>query len=175
MRRWYIVVLFKKSSIALSMNVLLKACCKRRSSRGINHIALKTYSLFNKPNAVDAHSKCSSSEAVGFIDCRANHGQTLNIIQSSVWMVRIINMLATDIRGQHIYNPYHPDAALNDVESLTVVGPTIYEADRFATAAFAMGVDGIRFIEQTVGLEGYMVDASGTATFTTGFEEYVHA
>ncbi|OGL23390.1 thiamine biosynthesis protein [Candidatus Saccharibacteria bacterium RIFCSPHIGHO2_01_FULL_46_30] len=81
----------------------------------------------------------------------------------------------TYIRGQHIYNPYHPDAALNDVESLTVVGPTIYEADRFATAAFAMGVDGIRFIEQTVGLEGYMVDASGTATFTTGFEEYVHA
>ena len=46
------------------------------------------------------------------------------------------------------------------------------EADRFATAAFAMGRDGICFIEQTPGLEGYVVDGNGRATLTSGFGAY---
>jgi len=81
----------------------------------------------------------------------------------------------TYIRGQHIYNPHQPNASLTDVQSLTVVGRNIYEADRFATAAFAMGKDGVSFIERTDGLEGYMVDDNGIATFTSGFQEYVYA
>ena len=79
----------------------------------------------------------------------------------------------TAIRGQHIYDPHHPDTALQDVVSLTVIGPNVYEADRFATAAFAMGKSGIFFIEQLPGFEGYMIDASARATFTSGFERYV--
>ncbi len=59
------------------------------------------------------------------------------------------------------------------VVSLTVVGPNIYEADRFATAAFAMGEAGIMFIEKLPGFEGYMVNDNGIATFTSGFEKYV--
>src|SRR5690348_7073646 len=43
----------------------------------------------------------------------------------------------TAIRGQHIYNPHRPDEPLLYVVSITVIGPDIYEADRFATAAFA--------------------------------------
>jgi thiamine biosynthesis lipoprotein len=81
----------------------------------------------------------------------------------------------TYIRGQHIYSPHQPNTSLTDVQSLTVVGQNIYEADRFATAAFAMGKDGIHFVERTEGLEGYMVDNKGTATLTTGFGEYVYA
>lgn len=81
----------------------------------------------------------------------------------------------TYIRGQHIYNPHQPAAPLTGVQSLTVVGPNIYEADRFATAAFAMGKNGIAFVENAPGLEGYMVDDQGIATFTSGFGEYVHA
>ena len=80
----------------------------------------------------------------------------------------------TYIRGQHIYNPHQPAVQLRDVASLTVIGPNIYEADRFATAAFAMGTAGIGFIEQTTGLEGYMVDDKGMATLTSGFQEYVY-
>jgi thiamine biosynthesis lipoprotein len=79
----------------------------------------------------------------------------------------------TAIRGQHIYNPHDPDTLLQDIVSLTVIGPNVYEADRFATAAFAMGKRGIYFIEQLPGFEGYMIDASARATFTTGFERYV--
>ncbi len=76
-------------------------------------------------------------------------------------------------RGQHIYNPKAPDDPIEAIVSLTVIGPNIYEADRFATAAFAMGAAGILFIEKLDGLEGYMIDRNGTATSTSGFERYV--
>jgi thiamine biosynthesis lipoprotein len=79
----------------------------------------------------------------------------------------------TYIRGQHIYNPFKPKTKLDQVRSLTVIGPNIYEADRFATAAFAMGVDGISFIKTIQGLEGYMVTDDKMATYTSGFERYV--
>lgn len=79
----------------------------------------------------------------------------------------------TAIRGQHIYNPHEPKQPITDIASLTVVGPNVYEADRFATAAFAMGADGIRFIESVPGLEAYMIDKDGIATMTTGFGKYV--
>jgi FAD:protein FMN transferase len=79
----------------------------------------------------------------------------------------------TYARGQHIYDPYMRDRPIVDVVSLTVIGPDVLEADRFATAAFAMGEDGILFIEQTPGLEGYVVDRGGRATMTSGFGTYV--
>jgi thiamine biosynthesis lipoprotein len=81
----------------------------------------------------------------------------------------------TYVRGQHIYNPHDKKAEINDIVSLTVIGPNIYEADRFATAAFAMGRQGIQFIERCDGLEGYMIDRAGIATQTGGFKKYVHA
>lgn len=79
----------------------------------------------------------------------------------------------TAIRGQHIYDPFHHNKPLTDVSSLTVIGPNIYEADRFATAAFAMGRKGIHFIESLAGFEAYMIDTHAQATFTRGFERYV--
>ncbi len=75
------------------------------------------------------------------------------------------------IRGNHIYDPLNKDVVA-DIASLTVIGPNIYEADRFATAAFAMGKDGIFFIENLPGFEGYIVDKNGTATMTHGFNKY---
>ena len=77
----------------------------------------------------------------------------------------------TYVRGQHIYDP-HAAGPLEDVVSLTVIGPDVLEADRFATAAFAMGRDGIGFIERTPGLEGYAVDRERRATLTSGFQHY---
>jgi FAD:protein FMN transferase len=77
------------------------------------------------------------------------------------------------IRGQHIYNPHQQEELIRDIVSLTAIGQNVYEADRFATAAFAMGKRGIYFIEQLVGFEGYMIDSSARATYTSGFERYV--
>lgn len=82
----------------------------------------------------------------------------------------------TYIRGDHIYIP---EAVLKSnqtlgpsIVSLTVIGPNIYEADRYATAGFAMGAMGIHFIEETKDLEGYMIDSNRNAQMTSGFEKY---
>lgn len=79
----------------------------------------------------------------------------------------------TYIRGQHIYNPRDKFQEIHDIVSLSVIGPNVYEADRFATATFAMGKNGIAFIEAQPALEGYMVDKNKVATYTRGFEKYV--
>lgn len=76
------------------------------------------------------------------------------------------------IRGEHIYNPKDKYDKLKDIISLTVIGPNIFEADRYATAAFAMGKDGIFFIEKLDGFEGYSIDKNGIATMTKGFDKY---
>lgn len=79
----------------------------------------------------------------------------------------------TYIRGRHIYNPHNAADPLTEIVSMTVIGPNICDADRFATAAFAMGRQGIFFIEGLPGFEGYMIDREGQATLTSGFERHV--
>jgi thiamine biosynthesis lipoprotein len=76
-------------------------------------------------------------------------------------------------RGEHIYNPLQPGPLGGNIASLTVIGPNIYEADRFATAAFAMGTAGVDFIEGLAGFEAYQIDSASIATFTSGFTRYV--
>jgi thiamine biosynthesis lipoprotein len=79
----------------------------------------------------------------------------------------------TYIRGNHIYSPKEKDRTEFEIVSMTIIGPNIYEADRFATAAFAMGSKGIHFIETLPDLEAYMINKKGIATMTTGFEKYI--
>jgi thiamine biosynthesis lipoprotein len=76
-------------------------------------------------------------------------------------------------RGQHIYNPHDDADPLSQVVSMTLIGADICDADRYATAAFAMGRHGIFFVESLYGFEGYMIDSDGRATFTTGFQRFV--
>ncbi len=78
-------------------------------------------------------------------------------------------------RGEHIYNPLQNNQPANEIVSLTVIGPNILDADRFATAAFAMGRAGINFIESLPGYEGYQIDHYGQATLTTNLSNYLHA
>lgn len=80
----------------------------------------------------------------------------------------------TYVRGEHIYNPRNAGRSANEIASLTVIGPNVYQADRFATAAFAMGKAGIHFIETLEGLDGYMIDRDGLATYTSNFQRYVN-
>jgi len=75
-------------------------------------------------------------------------------------------------RGTHIYDPHDPTRVLDTIVSITVIGPDVLEADRFATAAFAMGRNGIQYIERLQGFEAYMIDRTGTATMTSGFEAF---
>lgn len=124
--------------------------------------------------------------AGGDIQCRGVNGE------GRAWTVGIRNPFAQDeivkvlrpeghgvatsgnyIRGDHIYNPHTGRYASDDIVSLTVIGPDVLEADRFATAAFAMGRQGIHFIERMAGLEAYEIDACGTARMTSGLKKYL--
>src|SRR5262249_6083390 len=98
-----------------------------------------------------------------------NWGEIIKVIHLSGWAVATSG---TYVRGPHIYNPL-VRKRVQSIQSLTIIGPNIYDADRLATAAFAMGERGIGFIENQPGFEGYMVDNSKVATFTSGFSGYV--
>ncbi len=74
-------------------------------------------------------------------------------------------------RGEHVYNP--KGKKQDEIVSLTVIAPNVYEADRFATACFAMGEKGILFLEKLANFEGYMINKAGLATQTSGFQKYV--
>lgn len=74
-------------------------------------------------------------------------------------------------RGTHIYNPLSGKSA-DEIVSMTVIGPDVLSADVYATAAFAMGTNGIYFLESLPGFEGYMIDKKGMATFTSDFQKF---
>lgn len=75
-------------------------------------------------------------------------------------------------QGQHIYNPHTGEMA-DKIASMTVIAKNAYEADRFATAAFAMGENGIQFIEGLPRVEGYMVTKEKKAIMTSGFGKFL--
>ncbi len=79
----------------------------------------------------------------------------------------------TYVRGQHIYDPNRAGDVTNAIVSLTVIGPDVLEADRFATACFAMGEAGLHFIEDRSGFEAYAVSADRIARQTSGFGAFV--
>ncbi len=125
-------------------------------------------------------------EVAGDIQCRG--GNRLG----SPWRVGVRNPFATHeivkvicpgnagiatsgsyAQGQHIYNPHAPEDRLDEILSLTVIGPDAQEADRFATAAFAMGRAGLDFIESLQGFEGYEIDVGGMARMTSGLHRYL--
>ncbi len=94
-------------------------------------------------------------------------------------IIKILNMTnkgiatsGTYIRGDHIYDPIGNKKA-KEIAGITVIGPSIHDADRFATAAFAMGVRGIQFVESLKGFEAYMVTKDKRGHFTSGFEKFV--
>lgn len=93
-------------------------------------------------------------------------------------VVRVV--LATDLavatsgtyeKGAHIYDP-HTGRAATALLSMTVVGPSILDADVFATAAFAMGPAGLDFIEGREGYQAYAIDPDLQGSWTSGFDAY---
>lgn len=99
-----------------------------------------------------------------------NHEEIVKVLAISGGAVATSGTAA---RGRHIYDPLRNGPAETDLVSMTVVARSIFDADRMATAAFAMGRSGLRFIAEQPGLEGYAIHENGTAEFTEGFSQYV--
>ncbi len=76
------------------------------------------------------------------------------------------------IRGPHIFNPF-TNEPVNEIASVTVVGPNVFQADRLATAAFVMGAAAVEFLVSLPGIEAYVVDNRTHAVYTQGFERYL--
>jgi thiamine biosynthesis lipoprotein len=74
-------------------------------------------------------------------------------------------------RGMHIYNPLKKKLA-TEIKSMTVIAKDIYEADRFATASFAMGIEGMNFLEKQENLEAFCITDTGEEIETSGFSKY---
>jgi thiamine biosynthesis lipoprotein len=94
------------------------------------------------------------------------------IIKALVLENRGIATSGLYIRGEHIYDPVAGGKA-KAIASMTVVGPNVYEADRIATAAFAMGNAGLELVASLHDFDGYMVEYNEVATYTDGFLRYV--
>lgn len=71
-------------------------------------------------------------------------------------------------RGAHIINPFSGVAA-TELASVTVVGPSLTIADVYATAAFAMGDNAVRWLQRQPAYDGLVVDADGHAHTTSGW------
>lgn len=148
---------------------------------------VKGWSIYNAAKMLDARGfKNFYVDAGGDIEVRGKNaeGKLWRIgIRNPFEKDSIIKMVAltdmgiatsgTYIRGQHIYNPHTGRKDIQDIVSLTVLAENVYEADRLATAAFAMGRDGIAFLSKLPHVDAYMIDAGGIATMTEHFESYV--
>ena len=78
----------------------------------------------------------------------------------------------TAVHAEHIINPITHQVA-HEIASVSVIAKNIYDADRMATAAFAMGKTGISFIQNLPGYAGYMITNEKQAVMTEGFKRYV--
>jgi thiamine biosynthesis lipoprotein len=157
-----------KPNGSLDPSGLVKGWAIRNAAKLAEAMGYKNYFLDAggdiQSNGVDAEG---SPWTVG-IRNPFNHREIVKVLRPGG---RGVATSGTSARGQHIYNPHKPTQTIDDMVSMTVIGPDIYEADRFATAAFAMGKKGIMFIEQLPGFEGYGIDPRGIATMTSGFEQ----
>ncbi len=98
-----------------------------------------------------------------------NPSQLVNVVRLSGEGIATSGAYA---RGEHIYDPVQGRPA-REVASVSVIGSNVYDADRFATAAFAMGKRGIQFIEAVPGLEAYVITLDQRAYCTTGFHKHL--
>jgi thiamine biosynthesis lipoprotein len=74
-------------------------------------------------------------------------------------------------RGEHIADP-HTGRAPEGLMSVTVVGPSLAEADAYATAAFAMGEAGLAWISTLPGYAACMITAQRRLVWTEEFARY---
>jgi thiamine biosynthesis lipoprotein len=71
-------------------------------------------------------------------------------------------------RGDHVIDP-HTGRPPAGILSVTVVGPSLTYADAFATAAFAMGPDGLRWIASLPGYSGCCITSNHRIAWTEAF------
>jgi thiamine biosynthesis lipoprotein len=75
-------------------------------------------------------------------------------------------------RGAHIHDP-RVDLPVTELASVTIVGPSLAEADAFATTVYVMGVRGLAWLSRYAGYSGCAVTHDGELFSTDDFDRYV--
>lgn len=75
-------------------------------------------------------------------------------------------------RGAHIVDPRTGDPS-TEVGSATVLGPSVADADAYATALYVMGVEGLAWLAQRPGWEGCVITRDRRVYSTPGFDRHV--
>ncbi len=78
---------------------------------------------------------------------------------------------ATYERGAHIIDP-RSGQPTTSLASATVVGPDLAVADGYATVVFILGHDGLDWLAERPGYEGYVVTHEDSTRWTDGFARY---
>jgi thiamine biosynthesis lipoprotein len=79
---------------------------------------------------------------------------------------------ATYERGAHIIDPSTGEPTA-DLASVTIVGPDLTYADAYATAVFAMGIEGLNWlVERHPDYAGFVITRADTALSTSNLVEY---
>jgi thiamine biosynthesis lipoprotein len=73
-------------------------------------------------------------------------------------------------RGRHILDPFTGRAA-DALLAVTVVGPSLTEADAYATAAVAMGRSALDWLAALPDHEALVVDSDGRVRHTSGWRQ----
>lgn len=143
---------------------------------------VKGYTIFNGANLLTKLGyKNFYVEIAGDIEIRSNKKWKIGIKNpfNTREIVKVLNLTNGGVatsgnyeRGKHILNPIEKNLA-NEIASITIIGPNVYEADRMVTAAFAMGEKGVNFIAHLSSFECYMIKKDKTAVYTPGFEKYL--
>ena len=74
-------------------------------------------------------------------------------------------------RGAHIVDPHHRDKP-EGVLSVTVIGPSLANADAYATAAFAMGRESAAWCSELDGYDAMVITDEPRVLTTDGFERH---
>ncbi len=78
---------------------------------------------------------------------------------------------ATYERGAHIVDPRDGLPAIG-LASATVIGPDLSLADAYATTLFVLGVDGLEWVTEHEGYDGYVITRDGLTHATVGFAQH---
>lgn len=160
----------KKKDGTIDPSGLVKGWAISEASKKLVHKGFKNF-FIEAGGDIQTHGKNEKGE--DWIVGIENPFNRKEIIKVLSLRNKAVATSGTYIRGQHIYDPHHYGKDLNEIVSITIIGPTAYKADIYATAAFAMQKKGIEFLQSLRNIEGYMIDTKGIATYTTGFETYV--
>ena len=75
-------------------------------------------------------------------------------------------------RGHHVLNPF-TGAPATELVSVTIAGPSLTDADAYATAALAMGAQAPGWLDRLSGYEALVIGPDGRGWSTRGWSSLV--